>query len=98
MLDVTGMDRRGQPGGDFRTDNYDVRSALDQRSGLALGDIAAANHDASAVADIDKYGQISHRCVSSYYSDFTDTSATDCGAIFIQTLRGAIADATCLQC
>src|ERR1700722_6962906 len=91
MLEVAGIVHRGHSSGDFRTDNYDVRAGLDQRSGLALGDFAAANHDASAIADIDKYGQISHRYASSYYSDFTDTSATDCGAIFIQTLPGAIA-------
>src|SRR5690242_810558 len=43
---------RGQPGSYFGTDYGDPGVGLNQRSHFALGDIAAADHDAVAAADV----------------------------------------------
>jgi hypothetical protein len=51
---------RGQFGVDLRGDHAHLRARLQQHGGLALGDIAAADHQAGLALDVGEDGQKVH--------------------------------------
>jgi len=59
--------------GNFRGDQTDMRTTLDEQATLAQGNLASADHQTSLALDINKNRQIIHRDVTTSISLIDDT-------------------------